>query len=97
MKPMLLGFAIFALLALTNPSTSAHLAAVEDMVMAAMPPTVGIWGGVGRSLIQGMLPSRDNYFVISLTIIRGEIIGIGVLGNVFILGAFKKEIATLTN
>ena len=68
--------------------------------MTSMPPTVGIWGGVGRTFIRNMLPqviSRDNYFVVLVATMRGEIIGIGVLGNVFILGAFKKEIATLTN
>ncbi|MCH7859730.1 MAG: hypothetical protein IID14_08540 [Candidatus Marinimicrobia bacterium] len=66
--------------------------------MTSMPPTVGIWGGVGRTFIRNMLPqviSRDNYSVVSVATMRGEIVGIGILGSVFLFGSFKKEFTGL--
>ncbi|MBA7561403.1 hypothetical protein ES708_03041 [subsurface metagenome] len=103
MKPTLLGIALLVLIALTNPPTHAHIQEVENLIMAEIPAEAAPLANIGRAMISGMLPkviSRENYLIFSFTIFKivdakhGQIIGVGLLNNVFIFDSFKSDLAS---
>jgi hypothetical protein len=98
---LILGAALF----LTNPSLKEHKQAISDVTKEVIKETkidgiINLFGNGEDLLIKAIQSEtkRDNYYLFSLTKIKIDnesspiIIGIGILGEVYIFDDVKQEL-----
>jgi len=96
MKKALIIFVLLGGLYFSNPSIEDHQLAVKESLIELYKPSkqLAIFADIAAYGLASITVKRNDYYIFSLTEVKGATIGLGVLNHVFV---FDRQLKKITN